>query len=303
MQCPKCQFKQDDNHLVCSSCGIVFAKYHKYHSDNGEARVFSTPANIQSNAAYRPTGNRSAVLKRLNSLIFYASCIILIISFFKRDEFPQNLNLEEPILEEPLQNAVEEAPFEISQNDVAYQIQPLYEYELEGLVVSYRHHDGNYGLHRLWNDHLNVADVCIVWGDNAHSLDLNAFEFWNGSFTCNLETSSDEAWKQFNQNQLSNNHLLIDDEEIRAGIEQIRIGDKIRIKGVLASYKNNKGFNRGTSITRKDRGNGACETIFVDDFKIIDSMDNVWRSFWSLSVVGLFSSVIIWLIGVIRGDF
>ena len=28
-------------------------------------------------------------------------------------------------------------------------------------------------LHRLWNDHLNVADLCVIWGNNARELELN----------------------------------------------------------------------------------------------------------------------------------
>ena len=27
-------------------------------------------------------------------------------------------------------------------------------------------------LHRLWNDHLNVADLCVIWGNNARELEL-----------------------------------------------------------------------------------------------------------------------------------
>jgi hypothetical protein len=44
-------------------------------------------------------------------------------------------------------------------------------------------------------------------------------------------------------------------------------GDHIRLKGVLAKYANkDSGFNRGTSITREDTGNGACETIYLNEF-------------------------------------
>ncbi len=31
MQCPKCQHEQADNNAVCAACGLVFAKYFKYH--------------------------------------------------------------------------------------------------------------------------------------------------------------------------------------------------------------------------------------------------------------------------------
>ena len=50
-------------------------------------------------------------------------------------------------------------------------------------------------------------------------------------------------------------------------------GDQIKIKGYLVDYKVAKDgqtlFTRGTSTTRTDNGNGACETIYVEDVEII----------------------------------
>ena len=40
------------------------------------------------------------------------------------------------------------------------------------------------------------------------------------------------------------------------------------MRGWLAGYSNDDGFRRGTSTTRDDTGNGACETIYVDEFQI-----------------------------------
>lgn len=37
MKCPKCNAEQDDVNAICDRCGIVFAKYYKYHPRPGEA--------------------------------------------------------------------------------------------------------------------------------------------------------------------------------------------------------------------------------------------------------------------------
>jgi hypothetical protein len=34
---------------------------------------------------------------------------------------------------------------------------------------------------------------------------------------------------------------------------------------------------RGTSTTREDTGNGACETIYVDEFEIVVRASSGWR--------------------------
>jgi len=45
MQCPKCGATQSDASTICNRCGIVFAKYYKYHSPDGQsAEVPPRPA-------------------------------------------------------------------------------------------------------------------------------------------------------------------------------------------------------------------------------------------------------------------
>ncbi|MGI9235384.1 MAG: hypothetical protein ACR2RD_17260, partial [Woeseiaceae bacterium] len=62
--------------------------------------------------------------------------------------------------------------------------------------------------------------------------------------------------------------------------------------GYLASYSNAGGGKRGTSTTRTDTGDGACETVFVENFDIIDPTAGYWRmSMWAslmLLAAGLF---------------
>jgi hypothetical protein len=80
----------------------------------------------------------------------------------------------------------------------------------------------------------------------------------------------------------------------------VLIGDQIQISGMLAKYKNNQGFNRGTSITRTDTGNGACETIYVNDFQITQPSKNAWRKVYTITLVSLLLSIGWWLLGIAR---
>ena len=236
-------------------------------------------------------------------MIFYVSFPLLLVSCWHRNEFPSEMPILSSVLDEPQQIKVNKRPFEISQGEVDYKIEPIYQYDLTGLVVSYEHHDGNRMLHKLWNDHINVADICVVWSENAQGFDLSAFDFWNGQFTCNFETYDLAAWKRFRVDQISNNHLLSEDPHIRDAIQDVRIGDQIHIRGWLTKYSNGKGFSRGTSTTRKDTGNGACETIYVKDFAILQSMDNSWRTLLNFSLFGVIASILLWLVAVQRGIF
>jgi len=243
------------------------------------------------------------VLKTLNKWIFYAALALLIPAFMLRNSFPEPVERQYEPLAPPTQGRSSEPGFQAAYASTSYSIEPRYDYELTGLVVSRAFHNAKYGLHRKWNDHLNVADLCVVWGDNASTLDLNAFDFWNGQFTCNISTDSSQDWKTFKPDELSNNHLLSDDEAIREQIQAVKLGDRVHLRGWLSRYGNDQGFSRDTSTTRKDSGNGACETIFIRQFEILDSMDNGWRSAFSFSLFAVIGTALTWLVAVGRGSW
>ena len=214
---------------------------------------------------------------KLNSLLITASFILLLVSFWNRNDLPGNVDYVPEIANEPVQKRTSKDPFDVSFEGVRYHVAPEFEYDIVGMIVSYRHHDDNSRMHRLANDHLNMLDVCVVWGDNTSGAQLQKIDFWNGIFTCNFQTKDQAAWDSFDVNQISNNHLISDDEFIRDQVQKIRIGDQIRVKGYLASYGDPNIGLRGTSTTRTDTGDGACETIYVEGFRILRAATSYWR--------------------------
>lgn len=213
---------------------------------------------------------------KINNILIAVSFAWLLVSFWNRNELPRNIEYVAGISNEPAQTATRERPFNVSFNDVEYLIEPEFEYDITGMIVSYRHHDNNSRMHRLANDHLNMLDVCVVWGDNTAS-ELHKIDFWNGIFTCNVFTRDQAAWDSFDMNQLSNNHLISGDDYIRDRVKDIQVGDQIRVSGFLASYSSAQGGKRGTSTTRTDTGDGACETLYVERFQIVQPATSYWR--------------------------
>ena len=214
---------------------------------------------------------------RLLNLAIGVSLTWLVVSFWNRNDLPRNIELIPALAGEPIQSATRKKPFGVVYNNIEYLVEPEYEYDLHGMIVSYRHHDGNSRMHLQASDHLNMLDVCVVWGDNASNPLIHKLDFWNGIFTCNVKTGNQEAWKSFDMYKLSNNHLISDDDFIRDQVKEIRIGDQIRVRGYLASYSNQGGGRRGTSTTRLDTGDGACETLYVKRFDIVQAAVSGWR--------------------------
>lgn len=228
---------------------------------------------------------------RLNSIFIIACSVVLVYAFWHRNDLPADIEPVPALLEEPRQTSTRVGPFTANFNGVDYLVEPEFRYELLGLVVSFRHHDNNSRLHFLANDHLNMLDVCVVWGGTAVSPTLRDIDFWNGIFTCNVSTNDRDAWAAFRMNELSNNHLISDDETIRRQVRALQVGDQIRVSGYLASYTSDNGSKRGTSTSRNDTGDGACETIFVESFDIVRAATSPMRiTMWTslgLLLVGL----------------
>ena len=219
---------------------------------------------------------RVPAIKTLNAIAFCASTALLIVAFWNRNDLPPASALLPQLAAEPLQRPTAKHPFTVQYAGVRYAVEPQFEYDLSGMVVSYRQHDNNDSMHRLANDHLNVADLCVVWGDTAASPHLSEIRFWNGIFTCNFETRSRTAWESIRPQQVANNHLISHEDAIRGEVAKVKIGDQVHIRGWLASYGTG-GNKRGTSTTREDTGDGACETIFVNDFEIVKPAHGPWR--------------------------
>jgi len=70
---------------------------------------------------------------------------------------------------------------------------------------------------------------------------------------------------------LSNTHLLPAEGNwnVEKAIRWIDRGDHVRLKGQLITIKHASGKNYvRSSITRDDKGNGACEVMWVEEVQI-----------------------------------
>jgi hypothetical protein len=236
--------------------------------------------------------------KPLVQIFFLLGLIALGVGLYLRQLMPDYQTVLPSTLKEPRQTATAKAPFRVKVKGVEYMIKPVADYEISGVVVS--HHDTavfwDY-IHAAANDHINVADLCIVWGNNLKSNNYRQLRYSNGQFTCNVSTKSDAIWSTFDQDSLSNNHLLTDEIGAAKRIRKFKVGDQVRVKGYLAIYSHNTGmaFERGTSTVRTDRGNGACETIFVSDVELLKPTSSLPQLLRSIGWLLLLLSTVAWV--------
>ena len=140
-------------------------------------------------------------MRNATNVLVVASFLWLLVSFWNRNELPGSIDYVAGITNEPQQTKTDRRLFEAVWDGVAYRVNPEYDYDLVGMIVSFRHHDENSRMHRLADDHLNMLDVCVVWGNNTSGAQLDKIDFWNGIFTCNVKTRDQAAWESFDMYQ------------------------------------------------------------------------------------------------------
>ena len=235
------------------------------------------------------------LIKRIAQISF----LVMIVSYITKDSISSSTQYSNLFITPPKQFETDKSAFDIEVNNEHYYINPKYDYTLEGIVVSTHHSDAFLDMaHEEWRDYLNIADLCVIWGENITNNVYKDMEFNNGNWTCFYSWPNAEVRQRFNEDQLSNNHLLTNNASIQQTIMNVEPGDHIRIEGMLVEYSNPaNGFKRKTSITRTDRGQGACETIFIEKFDILQQLNSFQRVLFNISkFIFIFSSILFLLL-------
>ena len=232
--------------------------------------------------------NRAPGLRKLARIALPVAVLAFVASLFMRYRLPDKSLALEPLLQNPVQTKDEvPEPFEVTRKNVTYTVTPLFGYELWGMIVSYHHSASFIDIsHKQWNDYINTKDICVIWGQNVETGVYERMTFRNRDFTCYYRYPDRETGELFTENALSNNHLLPADPLVAGAVLRARTGDQVHFKGWLVSY-GVKGapYSRRSSTVRNDRGNGACEVVYITEFEVLQEANAAWRMLHKFSLV------------------
>ncbi len=210
--------------------------------------------------------------------------VLTAISFWGLHRLPPPSSLSVDLADEPQQTQTLEKPFVVERGGCQYRLEPLYNYDIKGLVVA-QHDSSSWNdiSHKEWHDFLNTRDICVIWGLNTKN-DYRQLSFSHGDFTCYVSSGARETWQKFKLNQISNNHMLPATDAIARAIASTNVGDQVQWKGFLVNYQIGDGPARNTSTTREDTGPGACEIVYVTEFTRLVSPNKKWASVYNLGL-------------------
>lgn len=223
-------------------------------------------------------------MKRVLDIFLLIMIVLNIYSCRKKSELPAYAGFPEIALQDPVQAPTRRPPFTVQIKDQTHTVKPLYNYSIAGLVVSCGF-SKNMAEYR--NDDLNIMDAGIIWGGNLNPAVYQKINFYNNGVWLHAKTKDQDVWNLFDPQQLSNNHLLCSDPQLKKQIKAIKRGSVVSIKGCLASYS-----DRSSSVKRNDSGDGACETIWVDEFKVLQDGTRLWHQLHRASLYGVFGTLI-----------
>jgi hypothetical protein len=209
--------------------------------------------------------------------LFLGALGVFIFTFFSRNNCRSVDDIHQAVLGEPIQSLLSNSQdIEFTNNDYAYQATPLYDYEINGLIVSkinYR----VFNIEKVANAF--PVDLCMIWGSNVASRVYRnrAVSYSQDCRWCWARWSGDDI--TYNLNEQSNNHLLINNKELEKVLNSLVVGDQVKIRGKLVNLSarligkggafDRKELTWNSSTTRTDSGAGACEVIYVEGIEVL----------------------------------
>ena len=158
-------------------------------------------------------------------------------------------NISEPIQTEYQNNKT------LKKGNKTINIDMLYKYEITGRVTNIEKYNNNEIFSKI-----SPLDIGISWGETAEQNNHNKIKYSSiGDRKVYSSYSYDAVYNSF---EISNNHLIPQNDKIKKYLSLIKKNDYIKIEGYLVNISSNNWYNR-TSTTRNDTGDGACEIIYV----------------------------------------
>lgn len=189
-----------------------------------------------------------------------------------------------------------------------WKFEPLFDYEISGVV---------FGVSHKFSSTLSdvmAADIGMVWGENSAKGNFSRVTFRT------MLNYSEVYWRNgvnFNLHEFGNTHVLTCDKEAFGALRAIRTGDQARLRGRLVkAYISEKPdetdpsriMRMQSSVTRKDKGEGACEVLYVRaaaDVEVLKAGPRLWLWLKWLGLAGMALSAALLLLAwhrKLRGD-
>ena len=247
MICPKCGALRAGEEFECVRCGVIFAKL--------TAEDFR-PAHARPEVASPSVQKTKLPLSRIIILVL----LLMGLGYFLNNKLEQKRIADiGPVEEEPMQAAADATVMQ----RVGFKIQPVARYEIRARVLSIaRYQSGR------WAE-LSPLDFALGWGPMSdhriiEKLQISQSNRWY-HYSWQGDPPADPALMARNS---ANTHIVPADDRVKSNLLKVREGEIVNLKGYLINVRHPDGGFWNSSLTREDRGDHACELMWVEDVAV-----------------------------------
>lgn len=231
--------------------------------------------------------------KKLRRRLLFAGVVLLVLVGVLVVKIPEWQHAHRTIngIPEPIQidikelldkGKISETEKTISGNGYKVSMNYLASYDIKGLVVELDDFDTKFGARAF--DLAIPRDISMAWGKAAEIADQ--ITWGHGARSLNIKYDSGVLYSAGLSRldflaSVSNNHVIVDDGELRSQLKKVKIGDYIEMKGYLVSAviydgEGRKEHSVSSSLTRSDHVNytfdmhTSCEVLYLTEIRWLD---------------------------------
>lgn len=205
-------------------------------------------------------------------IILFAAFIVTVIVlsgtiyFINRPEYIEYDNGIVVSFDVPIQKNTQSEPFIVEKDGKKYEITPLKDYVLSGVVLSKKGYS-DYG------SKLAPYDFAFAWGELINPENRKGVDFWQSNRWYYFRTDSSQQDVKFIDDRSANVHLVPKNENILKAMKSTPKYKEVTYIGKLISIKGiDDNFSWSSSLSRTDTGDGACELMYVEKIIIDDKL-------------------------------
>jgi hypothetical protein len=143
-----------------------------------------------------------------------------------------------------------------------YTVTPLASFSLEARVLARK--DYRFGREA----DLSPMDLALGWQAMSDSRVLSAIDISQSNRFYFWRTQDMPVPRREIERNSANMHLIPANDSVADAMGQVREGSLVALEGYLVRVDASDGWHWVSSLTRDDTGNGACEVIWVESFKV-----------------------------------
>lgn len=157
-------------------------------------------------------------------------------------------------------------PFPIKIGRQELTIRPLAAYQVTARILSKHKYSGG------WEGKLAPYDLALGWGTLSEQGIGKRVKFRQWGRFYFFEIKPGYAYSEdYIYTHSSNHHLIPANSNLKRALRILKRGDLIRLEGYLVNVSGRYGKQSvrwNSSLTRTDRGNGACELLYVTSLTV-----------------------------------